>query len=344
MKIALFYPKNMFASWYALGGYRSTLTRMGHDVLDCPLPGNEVSNVEQVRETLPTIDVLNSCDCVFLTFAEYVVPWLSAVYGLDNWSKLKVAIVARFDESFDRDDLKHRMIWGELNKWAQHFSFPAAQDADLYGGRWEPFGADETVFHPGLPNKLYGLGFIGSVYPKRIEYMRALAPHIRDIPFHCAPVVVQDLSGAPATGYARLQTDLLADNYRKIKVFFCLPPMSNLIVAKVFEVMAAGTFIMYPRLAGDARKNLLLFQHEKHLVYYTPGDYMGNAEAIRYWLSHDKERDAITSQGGALVRRQYTLSAMLERILEPVMSCRPARLPQRATSQAAGGRADGWRN
>jgi len=126
MKIALFYPHNFLASHYALFSYRETLESMGHHVLDCPFPGNQVQNVDAVRRVLPSIEHLNHCDVVLSTFHEYVQPWLRAVYA-DAWFSLKVPVIARFDESMDRADLGLPLRMPELLKWAKYYSFPAAQ-------------------------------------------------------------------------------------------------------------------------------------------------------------------------------------------------------------------------
>src|SRR6266436_5232350 len=121
---------------------------MGHEVLDCSFPGNLVQDVDNVRKRMPTIDELNQYDVVLSCYHEYIQSWLAAVYGFENWSKLKVPVIARFDESMDRTDLHLPMRVPELLKWAQFYSFPAAQDAEKYGGGWLPFGADRTIFYP----------------------------------------------------------------------------------------------------------------------------------------------------------------------------------------------------
>jgi len=321
MKIALFYPRNALAGWYAIGGYVSTLERMGHEVMDCPLPGNQVHAVEQVKQLLPTVTRINECDCALVMYTEYVQPWLKAVYGPQVW-QLKVPVIARYDESFDRADLGLPRRWEEIKPWTDYHSFPAAQDAEKFSGQWLPFGADEHMFSDNiafskqeLREKKYPLAFVGSLYQSRLDYLAQLAPCVgSDVTFHCGQVFVQDLSGIKAEESTRL----LAENYRQIKVFFCLPPMSKLIVCKVFEIMACGTFVMFPRLPGEAAKNLTLFEDKKHIAYYNYGYMKENAEQIHYWLAHDKEREAVAQAGCKLVHEKYTLEQMLEQLLAPV--------------------------
>jgi glycosyltransferase involved in cell wall biosynthesis len=253
----------------------------------------------------------------------------------------KVPVVARFDESMDRHDLGlNPARVEELKAWAHAWSFPAAQDAKRYDGAWHPFGADTEMFRPycrcaepkvlvsrdrgawceACGNSLnfkdgknqsgkYRIGFVGSFYEMRAKYLRALAPLLPDdLTFHAGPCFVQDLDGVAAEA----STSLLAENYAKLKIFFCLPPMSRLLVAKVFEVMATGTFLMYPRLPGDAGENLEIFQDGVHLAYYEPGNLKRNAAQIRSWLEQDAAREAIAKAGGELVRSRNTLRGMLE--------------------------------
>jgi hypothetical protein len=312
MKIALFYPRNIYASWYALGGYVEALTRMGHEVLDAPVPGNVI--VPGVQH--PTIDALNSCDAILSMYHEYMQPWLEAFYGLETWSKLKPPVIARFDESFDRNDLLLPHRWPQLKEWAKYYFFPAHQDAKRFGGEFLPYGADTTMFHsPETAEKKYEIGFVGSMYPLRMSYLDQLSQSLPDtLTFQYGQAIVQDLSGFRAVD----STNLLAKSYSEVKIFFCLPPMSRLLVCKLFEVMSCGTFMMYPKLPGDARRNNEVFEDGKHLVYYAHGRTLDNADQIKYWLTHDEEREAIARAGQEFVHANFTLEQMLEKLLAPV--------------------------
>lgn len=316
MKIALFLVRNMRACHYSLFGYRETLTRMGHEVLECPFPGNQVSDVEAVRRHMPSIEDLNRCDLVFVTYMEYTQPWLQEIYGLDAWKKISVPIIARYDESMDRGDLYLPGRMPVLQVWATHHSFPAAQDAKRFGGQWVPFGADTTIFKPRPEEqKKFPLGFIGSLYPQRRNYLNSLVQFISQrVEFRIGPVQAVDLSGF----LERESTELLARNYSQIDIFFCLPPLSRLIVEKVFDIIASGTFVMYPRLFGAAVDNNFLFDDKKHLAYYELGNFFENAKQVIHYLEHKAERDQIAKEGCKFVHANYTLDRMLQRILSMV--------------------------
>ena len=319
MKLAIFYPRNTFAGWASLGGYSQTLTRMGHEVMDCVLPGNQPHDIVSMRAKLPTIEQLAACDAVISFFHEYTQAWLEALYGLEAWAPLVEKTIARFDESMDRGDLYLPARLPDLLLWAKHRSFPAAQDAKKYGGQWQPFGADTTMFKPlgavGLTEqKKYGAAFVGQLYGPRLEYVRRLSQQPEQITLQCGQVGVQELDGMREPE----STLLLAQTYRQIKVFFCLPALSRLIVGKVAEVMACGTFVMCPRLPGESEENLSVFEDGKHIVYYEHGYIRENVKQIKRWLDHDDERESIARAGSCKVREEMSLERMLDQLLTPV--------------------------
>lgn len=312
-RIAIFTIKNVYAGWYSAGAYAEALRRMGHKVLECPLPGNQVQNLDEVKNTVPAISELNRCDLVMSLMHEYVQPWLAAIYGLNEWKRLKVPVVAKMEESMDRTDLGLPVRVPELMEWADHVAFPGAQDAKKYGGAWVTYGCDTQMFNPtGRAEPIHDLAFIGQQYKLRLDYIQKLSVHLdNSFTFKWAPCFVQDLSGIREPE----STHLLADNYRKIKVFFCLPPLSRLLVGKVFDVMACGTFLMYPRWPGEQSENMEVFEDGHHLVYYDFGYFLKNAEQIKYWLSHDAEREAVARAGCRKVREDHTIEKMLEKLL-----------------------------
>lgn len=285
---------------------------MGHTVEEHAFPDNLPRDIEAWRTKMPTIGALNNSDVVLVTYAEYVQPWLNEIYGAEAWSRLMVPVIARYDESFDRTDLGLHFRWKQLKPWAHYHSFPAAQDAEKMGGQWVPYGSDTHIFHPTATTKEHGAAFIGSLYPVRKMYLDGLRTAGNDLDFRVGICVVQDLAGIKD----KESTELLAHNYRQIKVFFCLPPMSNLIVEKVVDVMASGTFVMYPRLfASGSDKNLVQFEDGKEIVYYDVGQIVENVKQIRYYLENETERETIARAGHERVLRDYTIEKMMEQIL-----------------------------
>jgi len=124
--------------------------------------------------------------------------------------------------------------------------------------------------------------------------------------------VVQDIDGVDSHGTA----ERLARNYRECEIFFNLPSLSRLLVAKVFEVMACGTFLMTPALGKGAGPNMKLFEHGKELIYYRS---IGEAaRSLNDWAKPEraKEREEIARAGCEKVHREHTLEKRLGAVLE----------------------------
>lgn len=329
MKIGLFYVWNVMGGWGASGGYAEALRRMGHEVVEHAFPGNFINPamVEQQVKTAPTLERLNSCDAIISLHHEYVVPWLAAVYNREKvWDRIAVPIVGRLDESLDRFDLQLLAKLPEIKSWCNVLTYPAAQDASSQKGEWVPHATDAEMFSPDdSVEKRYDVAFIGTLYPSRkqyVEYLAMVLPEDKVPTIYADQVFAQDLSGPRGDVTARM----LAENYRQIKIFFCLPPLSRLVANKAFDVMSCGTFVMYPRFPGAARVNDTLFEDGRELVYYELGQFVDNARQIVDWLYDDKRRERVAKAGRDKVRREHTFEKMFTALITIAQGARRSRL------------------
>jgi len=318
LRVALFDIHSYLAGTYSLFGFRETLKELGHEVSEFPFPGNAIQNVPAIAATMPTITQLNEFDVVLVTYFEYVQPWLKAVYGFESWKCLRVPVIARFDESMDRGDLMLPSRVPELLQWANHYSFPGAQDAEKYKGHWHPCGADTSIFYPDPETpKKYDVGFIGTLYAhplaNRQEYLQKLMPHVgKRTRVYCGGVLVQDIEGPNGLETAKR----LAHNYRQIKIFFHFPPASRLLVEKAMQVIACDTLVMYPRFPdNESNKNLSILKHGKHIIYYDLGYYAQNGIQVKHLMENPEQVAEIAKAGGAYVREHHTLRKMMESIM-----------------------------
>lgn len=157
-------------------------------------------------------------------------------------------------------------------------------------------------------------GFIGLLYPKRIAFLNNLAEHMkrgRDPALQIGRVQIMDIEGTPYEETARR----LAANYRRIAVFLNMPHYSELMVTKVTEIMASGTFVMTPILSGPAERNCEPFKHGEHLVYYKPSNYPFLAQTMREFWEREELREKIALSGMMLVRERHSLKARVEDVL-----------------------------
>lgn len=337
MKVGFLYPKSEWAAWSLTHGITNTLRAMGHEVVPGEMPTEGIENLpraafDRITAKLPALKTLKECDAVLISGPEHIAPWLNAVYGKYEWKNLGVPKAAWWHESMFRED--YTLDWDNVGMWADENFVPAYQDADwlsqpMFAGEhvhWLPFGVDTEVFRPysateecyavlkpGLRTS-WPIAFVGLVYDKRAKFLDALSqcniPAIR-----IGNVKVQDLAGLdPVENVQRL-----ANNYRRIGVFFNLPAMSKLLVTKIYEVMACGTFVLTPMLANEKgiEQNMKPFHDREHLVYYRGANLVDVARALRHWSAPENqdEREKIAAAGCKEVHEKHSLRVRLETIL-----------------------------
>ena len=260
---------------------------------------------------------------------EHIAPWIMLCYDRQPWKELDVPKAVWLHESCSRDDYD---IDFDSIKWCgNEFFFPAIQDAEFHDqemfapGRshYLPFGVDTEIFKPAKESyKNFDIGFLGLLYPKRHIFLRALNQH-KHPPIAIGSCAIQDIRGYNW----KESIQLLASNTRECKVFFNLPAMSRLLVCKVFEVMACGTFLLTPQISDGrgAEKNMKEFESGKHLVYYSPSNLPHVAQLLRDWASPEKdaERQAIGDAGRRLVHEKHSLKIRMEEILSKVTTKEP---------------------
>ena len=328
MKLAVFFSNNPTSGWNMGAGIVRTLQRMGHETIGIPTPTERETTKEviaAVKRAMPTPAMLQAQDAIIVSGPEHLSPWLDAVYDKHKWKNITAPKACWLHESCSRDDYS---IDFDAIKWCgDEWFFPAIQDAEFYdqemfaAGRshWLPFGVDTQIFKPldvrqGMPasGKVFDIGFLGLLYPKRQTFLRALAHH-KHPTIHCGMCMIQDMRGYDLEGSMRL----LAANTREIKVFLNLPSMSRLLVAKIYETMACGTFLMTPDLPESALGNMNPFEHGKHLAFYSPSNLALCAQRLREWVSpeKDEERQRIAEAGCAEVHRNHSLMQRLAELL-----------------------------
>lgn len=168
--------------------------------------------------------------------------------------------------------------------------------------------------------KTCDIGFIGMMYQKRQGWLNSYAKHMKegDPGLAIGNVFVQDIEGIPWKENAVR----LAANYRRIAVFLNFPHLSELLVTKVYEVLACGTFLLTPLLTGSAERNCDHFKHPKrgaeseaHLAYFNPSNLPFVAQMAREFFSREKLREQIAMQGMLEVRAKHSLKHRLEEML-----------------------------
>ena len=330
MRIAYFHTGTILTSWhfYSLA---ATMRSLGHEVLDASIPTDRNGAVvhqlgraeyQRVVAELPTLQDLQNCDVIMVAGPEYVIVWLNTLYG-NAWRNLRARKVAFYLESSKREDVQFPYE-RFANGFDLHF-FPDPDDAERFGGHHFTWYADTDMFKPcshegeeghlcdraceerRLQEKKYSAAFVGSLYPKRVQFLSKFLPLIPEIDFRANGVMVRDLGGERP----RLAAELLAENLRQIKIHVGLASNNSMMmVPRPFETMACGTFLLTYRTKDNP------FRDGEHCRVYDPEKPEELAEMIRYYLVHEEERERIARAGCAEVRRNYSMKTRIAQILD----------------------------
>lgn len=300
MKLACFHPASIFCAWSVSTGLVDALQRMGHEVSAFPI---DAASKSLNRSAYPAVQQLKAFDGILLSGTEHIRTHLFGLYP--EWNRLRVPRVSWLHETVEREDYG-RLPIEEILKMANATFCPAAQD-EKYGMKWLPFGVDTEVFKPDwTQGKEFDVAFIGLVYPKRAEFLKRLAPHLKNINLITGNVQVLDLRGVRI----RETAALYADNLRKIKVFVNLPSLTQVAVTKIYEAQACGTFVITPAMA-ESRNLEGIRAH-----FYDPGKPEKLVESIRFCLDHEAERVKATRECCAHVHAEDRLERRCESLLE----------------------------
>jgi len=162
---------------------------------------------------------------------------------------------------------------------------------------WLPVGASLHEVDHHLERKIE-IGFIGNVFPGLHERRRRVIERLkRDVPgfIHYCNVFFDEK--------ARLTSSM------KIMVNVSLDNDINL---RVFETMACGAMLITDRIHNNGLEQL--FEDGKHLVTFETEDEL--VAKIRYYLSHEEEREAIARAGQERVLANFTHTHVIQYALQ----------------------------
>src|SRR5665213_1118812 len=325
MKVAVLYPESITCSWNMAHGLVATIKRMGHTVMPIGLPTERSASdgrLAQVKAACPPVQLLKDLDLILISGPEHICPWMDAIYGRQAWASLDVPKAAWLHETKGRDD--YELDFDGFKWCADHWFWTAIQDAEFHDqemfakGRswWLPLGVDTKIFKPygdradGIHPIAFDCAVCGLVCPERQAYLQALIRHKHPPMMVGSTGAAHDLHGYHWEEGARL----LASNYRQIKVFFNLPALSRVLVSKVVEVMACGTFLMTPQLPPDrgCDRNMEPFTDGVHLKYYRSSNVPLVCQMLSEWISPEKdaERMLIAAAGCKILHEKHSLEAV----------------------------------
>lgn len=173
-----------------------------------------------------------------------------------------------------------------------------------------PYAFDNDHFKPLRIKPRIGAAIIGSPYPQRVDYVKTLKK---------AGANVEFIQGVYREDFVK------AINSLKIHLNLNIygPGGDGLLVARVWETIGCGTFLL------TQRKDFIedFFVDGVHLALFeTPQEC---AEKIKYYLSHDEEREEIARAGYSHGLRHHTYKVRAQTILNEISELlqRSARTP-----------------
>lgn len=305
MKIVCFYGDNPLASWMLSRGMPAVLRRMGHEVIEIPTLGTAQvtqSDVDRINKPIP-----NDTDLILVSGPEYLLSWIRKFYP--QWDKLKIPKACWFHESSVRDD--RTCDFSKITPWFDFAFMPNKQDAEQYKGIYLQIGVDAemfclspyiikaTAYSNNIPEKRdIDCAFIGTVYEKRRAFLQAMVPYLKGLRPKIGQALVQDLDGVNLVK----SVELLASEYRRIKILLNLPTLSNVLVSKILEASASGCLVLTPFPV-----------HADVGVPYV-ADPRALAEAIRTYANHPEVAAKQAKEHRELVLKNHRMESRLEDI------------------------------
>jgi GT2 family glycosyltransferase len=168
---------------------------------------------------------------------------------------------------------------------------------------WLPAACDPAIHRAFHVPKAFDVVFVGQTlrqwHPDRVRLLERLMAAGLDV--HVTTKILQEMALAFARGRIVFNRSLAGD-----------------LNMRVFEALAAGSFLLTDRLAPDAGLDGLL-QDGVHLVCY---DEETLEDLARHYLEHADERAAIAREGRREVLRRHTYRHRVTALLAAVLGAR----------------------
>lgn len=218
--------------------------------------------------------------------------------------KIPIVYLCHDTSSDDFPRLERRYPMVDLSVVLDHKPYaPYTRQPERYCHLWIPW--DTRVVHDAGLDRIIDVSFSGRIGMARYEYRRRLLDELeRDgIVVWRRPATDDAMSYLPYTEYIRvLQTSKITINGSS----------SGQLKGRVFEALHCGALLMEP----EGTLISLYFRPDVDCVIYH--DSADLAEKIRYYLTHDAEREQIAQSGHARAVSLYGPAQWWRRVWELV--------------------------
>ncbi|MBI3814218.1 MAG: glycosyltransferase [Nitrospinae bacterium] len=273
--------------------------RKFHNVVTCgPSIGEDIIrlwNLENMKEEVKPQDI--SCEssvsagdilkrlpqgwkpCLFL--------WIESVYGYFPEGIRELP----FPTACCLIDSHINLSWHI--QWARQFDFvfvaqrkyiPEFEKAGCKNVFWLPLGCDPDIHKKFEVEKVYDIGFVGSITKNHVRRKLLLDKLANRFNVHIERSFLEDM----------------AITFSRSKIIFNEAIKDDLNM-RVFEALSAGSMLLTDEAAGSGLTDF--FKDREHLVIYNDNNIV---ELADYYLKHDDEREAIAQKGKEEVLKRHT--------------------------------------
>lgn len=160
---------------------------------------------------------------------------------------------------------------------------------------WIPLAADPDIHSKKVTEKLYDVGFAGSI---NSEYHRRRVN------------LINKMGNEIKVSYKRCWLDEMAEFFSASKIVFN-NSISNDLNMRVFEAMSTGSFLLSDIAKGSGQEEM--FKDGEDLGTYNDDDIVDKA---KFYLAHDYQREKIAERGRQLVHQAHTYTHRIDEILK----------------------------
>ena len=317
LQSSIFNPKNILLAYVSYpvttARYMEGSLNKFHNVVTCgPSIGEDIVrlwNLENMKEEVKSHDI--SCsnnvstDEILKRLPHGFMPdlflWIESVYGYFPQGIQKLP----FPTACYMIDSHLNLSW-HLD-WAKQFDFvfvaqkkyiPDFKNAGCRNVHWLPLGCSPGIHKKFDVEKIYDIGFVGSITKNHVRRKMLLDKLSRYFNVHIERSFLEDM----------------ALTFSRSKIIFNEAIKDDLNM-RVFEALSTGSLLF----TDNAKESGLtdFFNDREHLVIYNDDNII---ELADYYLIHPKEREAIAERGREEVLKSHTYDHRVREMIENIFN------------------------
>ena len=189
-------------------------------------------------------------------------------------------------------------------EWAKNFDYtfiaqreyiPEFKKAGIENVFWLPLGADPEIHSKKNVNKIYDVGFVGSVNA---------GPHQRRVN------LLNKINSAAQVNYSRCWWDEMAEFFSASKIVFN-NAIRNDLNMRLFEAMSTGSFLLTDIAKNSGQEEM--FKDNEDLGIYSDDNI---ADKVKYFLTHENEREKIANHGQQIILNAHTYEHRVDELIK----------------------------